>query len=86
MQKIKSVTTPHHDRISVFGCIRSRSKRESSIAMVMARIGHATGYHLVFLEGRLVLSGGGDGEGRGQAEGLGGDGGPGRRDRGIVSQ
>ena len=53
----------------------------------MVRIGHATGYHLVVFEGRLVLRGGGDGEGHGQAVALGGgDRGPGGRDRGIVGQ
>ena len=52
----------------------------------MVRIGHATGYHLIIFEGRLVLRGGGYGKGRGQAVGLGGDGGPGGRDGGVVGQ
>ena len=53
----------------------------------MVRIGHATGYHLVVFEGRLVLRGGGDGKGRGQAVGLGGgDRGPGGRNGGVVGQ
>ena len=73
--------------ISVFRCIRSRGKCESSVATAMVRIGHTTGYHLVVVEWRLVLRGGGDGEGRGQTVGwLGGDGGPGGRDGGVVCQ